>query len=286
VSHARPLVDALAARAAASPFLGTLGCTVDTAEHDRVRLRLAVRPGDVNRNGTLHGGVMASLLATASAFAAGGGDDVPFVAVDQSIVYLAVGRADTVVADGRVLRRGRAIVHAEATVADAEGTALARGFTVLRPGTLPPPGETTPLAGTPPSEPLHEASTSLSPFSARLGVRVALRQAARGVAVLHDGEAVREADGAIAGGALATLLDAASGASAWSVVGFDPRGRAATLAMHLALHAAARDEDVVADSVALPAGDGCHVCVVKLWGRRTRSLVASGSATYRITVGA
>lgn len=275
--------DPLAERVAASPFLRGLGVTVDATGPDRVRLRLAVGPGDVNRNGTLHGGVIATLLATASVFAGEGAETGRLVPVDQSVVYLAVGRTPTVTAEACVLRRGRAVVYAEGTVTDGEGRALARGLTVLHAAPLPSPDGTPSLAGTPPPEPLAEASTSLSPFSARLGVRVALREASRGVAVLHHGEVVRDADGGVAPGALATLLDAASGASAWAVAGFDPRGRAATLAMHLFLHAVARDEDVVAESVALPAGRGCHVCAVKLWGRRSQTLVASGSATYRVT---
>jgi acyl-CoA thioesterase len=270
----------VAARCAASPFLRTLGVVPGDAAPDVVRLVLPVGATDVNRNGTLHGGAMASLLAAAAELAAGGQGDRT-APIDLAIVYLAVGRGGPVTAEGRVLRGGRAFAQAESTVLGPDGTPLARALAVVRRGALP---DAVPVPEAPPRpEPLPDVAAPLSPFSARLGIGVARLAGGEAVARLTDGPAVRRADGAVAAGVLATLMDTVSGAAAWSRAGFDPRGRAATLGMHLVVHGALRGDDVVAEATALPAGSGCFACVTRCWGRRTGALVASGSATYRIT---
>jgi acyl-coenzyme A thioesterase PaaI-like protein len=111
--------------------------------------------------------------------------------------------------------------------------------------------------------------------SARLG-------SGEAVAFLPDQPAIEDADGRIAEGVLATLADCAAGAAAWSVEGFDPRGRAATVSLHLTCDVAPRGEAVVAVARTPWRSAGLFVSTVVLGGRTSRRAVATGAVTYRI----
>lgn len=262
-----------------APYLDVLGLASTRGGDDRGTCTLAFDDRTANRGGTLHGGVTASLALVAAGLAAGP-DATP---VDLALSYLAPGSAADVSADAIVLRRGSELAHVEVTVA-AGGRPVARALSVQRVGpAIHVPATTLPPAAVPP-EPLPPGLGSPSPFSVRLGIVVVRREQAHGVALLPWRDELRDAHGAVHAGALASLVDTAAGAAAWSVVGFEARGRAATVNLHLAVHARARDEDVVGEAHTVAAHDGLFTTAVRLHGRRTRAVVGSGSATYRISV--
>jgi acyl-coenzyme A thioesterase PaaI-like protein len=91
-----------------------------------------------------------------------------------------------------------------------------------------------------------------------------------------------DADGTMHEGALAALVDCAGGAAAWSVDGYDPRGRAATIGMHLCYDRTPRDEDVVVEAVTSWRAAGIFLNTVTLTARTSGRSVATGSVTYRI----
>lgn len=266
-------------RSVSAPYLDVLGLAAMTGGDGRGRCTLAFDARTANRGGTLHGGVTASMALVAAELALGA-DAVP---VDLALAYLAPGSAADVAAEAAVLRRGSELAHVDVTVA-AGGRAVARALAVLRVGpAVHVPPATVPPAAAPP-EPLAPGIGSPSPFSQRLRVVVVRRDAAYGVALLPWSPDLADARGAVHAGALASLVDTAAGAAAWAVVGFDRRGRAATVNMHLTLHAPARDEDVVGEAHAIAAHDGLFTTAVRLFGRRTGAVVGSGSAIYRISL--
>jgi len=129
--------DALAvvrARTEENLYWRYLGVTVDEAKSGWVRLRVEVR--DELRNAPkapVHGGVMSALvdmavggaLATMGAAAAGGVDQAT---LDVNVSFMGAARAgDDVVAEGRILKRGRSIAFGEATITDGGGRLLAAG---------------------------------------------------------------------------------------------------------------------------------------------------------------
>lgn len=267
-----------------APYLDVLGLAAMTGGDGRGRCTLAFDARTANRAGTLHGGVTASLALVAAELALGA-EAVP---VDLALAYLAPGSAADVAADATVLRRGSELAHVDVTVA-AGGRAVARALTVLRVGpAVHVPAATVPAAPVPPEpvppEPLAPGIGSPSPFSQRLGIVVVRRDAAYGVALLPWSPDLADARGTVHAGALASLVDTAAGAAAWAVVGFDRRGRAATVNMHLTLHAPAHGEDVVGEAHAIAAHDGLFTTAVRLFGRRTGAVVGSGSAIYRISL--
>lgn len=128
--------DPLAAvrmRAAENAYWRTLGVIVDDAKAGWVRLRVEVR--DELRNGPgapLHGGVMSALvdmavggaLSTLHEASAGG---VGQSTLDLNVSFLSAAAQGPIVAEGRILRRGRSIAFGEATISDGGGKVCAVG---------------------------------------------------------------------------------------------------------------------------------------------------------------
>ena len=137
-------------RAQRNHYWRHLGVEVDAAGEGWVRLKVPVR--DEMRNGPgapLHGGVFSALvdmavggaLATTSARAEGGVDQTT---LDLNVSFMAAATAGSVLAEGRLLRRGRAIAFGECRITDDAGKLLAVGRATYmivppRPGSLASP---------------------------------------------------------------------------------------------------------------------------------------------------
>jgi uncharacterized protein (TIGR00369 family) len=97
------------------------------------RLALEGRPDTENSRGEIHGGVIASLLdaamgvAVRSAYPAGTGATT----VSLTVNYLEAGRV-SLIATAKVVRAGRSLCSAEATVVDASGRAVAHAIGTMR----------------------------------------------------------------------------------------------------------------------------------------------------------
>lgn len=283
-SRAHPAGDA--------PFLGTLGARVTVDGKTGAQLELPYRDANANRNGTLHGGVVAAIIDVVAAAAADAG--VPpgrganASTIDFTVHYLAPAIREAVTAEATVLRRGRDITFVEVTVASAS-RAIARGLIARRAGgAAPTHGTTTAVPSRPaarfatlPDDAFARRRTG-SPFTQRLGVASA--QIARGhaLSLLPHEDAILTEDGTVHEGAIAALVDCAGGAAAWSIDGFDPEGRAATIGMHVCFDVGTRDEDVVAEAETSWSSDGVYVSSVTVAGRRSGRALAAGTVTYRI----
>jgi acyl-CoA thioesterase len=281
-------VRPIAERLIASPYAVFVGIELDAIEAGRVRLRLPASSETGNRNGSLHGGVTASLLDVAGTVAARSvapelPDDAGTNTIDLAVHYLAPAIDESVVVEGIVTRRGREIVFVEASVTGASGTPIARSVGAIRVGapdqaTPPPTAPPCPIDATTPLEPRRSGSA----FTARLGVLSAHLAPGHAVMVLPARADLVDVDGTLHEGALAALVDCAGGAAAWSVDGYDPRGRAATIGMHLCYDRTPRDEDVVVEARTSWRAAGIFLNTVTLTARASGRPVATGSVTYRI----
>ncbi len=127
------LVERVRARARENLFWRTLGVEVDDAREGWARLRVRVRDEIRNAAGApVHGGVLSALvdmavggaLSTLHESSAGG---VGQSTLDLNVSFLAAGSGDEIVAEGRIIKRGRTIAFGEATITDGAGTLLAIG---------------------------------------------------------------------------------------------------------------------------------------------------------------
>jgi acyl-CoA thioesterase len=127
------LLERLRARARDNLFWRHLGIEVDGAGPGWVRLRVPVRGDLCNAAGApVHGGVYGALVDTAVGGAlstlhddAQGG--VGQTTLDLNVSFLAGTREGAILAEGRVLKRGRSIVFGEARISDEAGRLLAVG---------------------------------------------------------------------------------------------------------------------------------------------------------------
>jgi len=111
------------------------------------RAHLDYTDANANRGGAVHGGAIASLLATVAELAAAASErqsrDVELRTATAAISFLdAVRRGDDVVADARVLRRGRDTVHVVADASRVGGVPVATALfacTVLPSGAFDAP---------------------------------------------------------------------------------------------------------------------------------------------------
>ncbi len=114
------LLERVRARARDNAFWRYLG--VEVAEASEGRVRLLVRARDEIRNAPgapVHGGVFSALVD----MAVGGALSTMH---EAAVSFIGAGTGD-VIADGRILRRGRTIAFGEATITDATGKLLAVG---------------------------------------------------------------------------------------------------------------------------------------------------------------
>ena len=120
-------------RARDNLFWRYLGVVVEEAGEGWVRLRVPVKDSLRNALGApVHGGVLSALvdmavggaLGTTHDNAAGG---VGQTTLDLNVSFLAAAADGDIVAEGRLLRRGRSIAFGEARITDGTGKLVAVG---------------------------------------------------------------------------------------------------------------------------------------------------------------
>jgi uncharacterized protein (TIGR00369 family) len=92
-----------------------------------VRTEMDAGPEHHNPMGTVHGGILCDLAdaAMGTAFAATLGEGESFTTLDLSARYFQAVRAGHLVAEARVVQRGKSVGFVEADVTDAEGRTVA-----------------------------------------------------------------------------------------------------------------------------------------------------------------
>lgn len=112
-----------------APIVETLGMENFGGERGAIHVELVPRPGHYNPLGTVHGGVISTLLDTAAAcsvhstLAVGEG----YTSLDLTVKFLRPVTLDSgrLRAEGRVISRGRRTALAEAQLFDAAGRQVA-----------------------------------------------------------------------------------------------------------------------------------------------------------------
>ncbi|MCQ4325569.1 ABC transporter substrate-binding protein [Stutzerimonas stutzeri] len=112
-----------------NPFLQSQGVELVHWAPGEAEFHMPIEARHLNRQGMLHGGLIATLLDAACGYAglhAGEGEEeLHGVTVMLNIAYLNAARSGTVIARGRVNRQGRSLYFAEASLSSAHGELLA-----------------------------------------------------------------------------------------------------------------------------------------------------------------
>jgi uncharacterized protein (TIGR00369 family) len=113
------------------PYAYLLGIEIVRLERGEATLSLRSRPELMRMAGIMHGGALASLMDSASAFAALTvlGADVHTVTVDLTLHFLRPVTEGLVEAHARVLRAGRRIVTVSIEATNGDGKIVATALT-------------------------------------------------------------------------------------------------------------------------------------------------------------
>jgi uncharacterized protein (TIGR00369 family) len=119
-----------------SPFARKLGVTCDAIEPGRARLRLPFEKDATTIGDVVHGGAIASLVDVAATAACWAHPDIPPGArgttIGLSLNFLQAARGEDLVADARVVQRGKQIVVADVDVRSAGAAAVARALVTYK----------------------------------------------------------------------------------------------------------------------------------------------------------
>lgn len=98
------------------------------AEEGHLTVEYIVRPEMTNPVGTLHGGVIATMLDDVMGMTVMSlGRSHFFASINLHVDYLAAARpGDRLIAQGRIIRAGKNVVNAEGILSDSHGKLIAR----------------------------------------------------------------------------------------------------------------------------------------------------------------
>jgi len=126
-------VDEVRRQVNASPFVSHLPMRLVDFSAGGARIELDVARCHLQPFGLVHGGVLATLIDTATFWAAfaHAPDGAGMVNVDLMLTYLETVAEGLLVAEGRLVRAGRTLSYAEASVHSGDGRLLVRGSSTL-----------------------------------------------------------------------------------------------------------------------------------------------------------
>jgi uncharacterized protein (TIGR00369 family) len=282
-------VEQAQTRFAQVAFAEWLGVTVVEVAPDRAVLVLPFRPEHLNAVGVLNGGASASLLTTAGTLAAWTGvdldADLQLSCVDLSVQYLAAAAEEDVVAEARVLRRGRGLVFLDVALRSRAGKPICQGLLSYQ--TSDYVGQTPRLLA---QHALLPTPTPLMPPSAhRLfhgyvrKLDITLLHQSPGRVRLHMPCTAMHLDerGRLHAGALASIVDIAAVTASWSLVPRREGARGSTIGMQVSYPSGAA-EAVVADAHVQQRSEELLFCTVHVTTAVSGQLVAMGQVSYRL----
>lgn len=116
-----------------SPYPSLIGMRIASLEYDRCRIELDLRRDHLQPFGIVHGGVLATLIDTATFWAAflRLPEDSGLVNVDLKLNYLKAAVSGRLRAEGECLRAGRQISYTVASVYDEADQLVAHGTSTV-----------------------------------------------------------------------------------------------------------------------------------------------------------
>ena len=122
-------------RARPEPFFTLLGLHIEEVRPDFCRMQLPFRSALRTAGEVVHGGAIASLIDSAGVVAVW--SNVPSeitrgATASMTVNYLAAAEGIDLIAEARIVRRGRSVVFVEVDVLSPDGEAVAKGTLVYK----------------------------------------------------------------------------------------------------------------------------------------------------------
>jgi uncharacterized protein (TIGR00369 family) len=282
-------VEQAKARFARVTFADFLGVNIVDIAPERAVLALPYCQDHLNAGGVLSGGASASLLTLAGTLAAWTGVDLdtePHLGcVDLSIQYLASVRQEDIVAEARVLRRGRDLFFLDVAIQNPAAEPICQGLMTYR-----APDYT---GHTPRLRAQHEllaAPVSMTPpdnlsifrgYVRKLDIVPLHRSPGRmrlhmPCTAMHVDECRQ-----IHAGALAAMVDIAAVSATWSLIPQRQGCRGSTIGMQVC-YASTTTEPVIADAHVQQRSEELFFSTVHVTAATSGQLVAMAQVSYRL----
>jgi uncharacterized protein (TIGR00369 family) len=116
------------------PFVSHLKILTETLGEGTARLSLPIEPYLTNSIGTVHGGVILSLLDVALCTAARTlhPDSLGVITIDLSTSFIGGGSGLRLLAEARVLKNGRSMIFVEGEAKNEDGSLVAKAIATVR----------------------------------------------------------------------------------------------------------------------------------------------------------
>jgi uncharacterized protein (TIGR00369 family) len=116
------------------PFVSHLKILTETLGEGSARLSLPIEPQLTNSIGTVHGGVIMSLLDVALCTAARTlhPDSLGVITIDMSTSFIGGGSGARLLAEARVLKNGRNMIFVEGEAKNEDGSLVAKAMATVR----------------------------------------------------------------------------------------------------------------------------------------------------------
>ena len=116
------------------PFVSHLKILTETLGEGSARLSLPIEPHLTNSIGTVHGGVIMSLLDVALCTAARTlhPDSLGVITIDMSASFIGGGSGPRLLAEARVLKNGRSMIFVEGEAKNEDGSLVAKAIGTVR----------------------------------------------------------------------------------------------------------------------------------------------------------
>src|SRR5438067_13118331 len=116
------------------PFLSHLTILTETLDKGTARLSLPVEPHLTNSLGTVHGGVIMSLLDVALCTAARTlhPESLGVITINMSTSFIGGGSGARLLAEARVLKNGRSMIFVDGEAKNEDGSLVAKAIATVR----------------------------------------------------------------------------------------------------------------------------------------------------------
>ena len=271
-----------------SPYGAALGVCASSISENAATLALPYRDANANPGRALHGGCAASLGVIGGQVvtrAALGDEARDFHTCGLQVNYLAAAIGEDVVAEARLLRRGKAMCFVEVDVATSAGKSIAHVTSMVR-GTFGADGAERHRArgddGAADPGPMGPHVGQL-PFARERGLHVEHMTGGTSRITMPNGEKNADEDGGVHEGAVLALFDTTGAMAAWAETGPGPY-KASTPALQAQFLAPPPPEDLVGYGRMVHRDGDILWADVEVAGAVDGRVVARGTVIYRIVV--
>ena len=269
-----------------APYSRCLGVVFEDVDESRARLLLPYQDSNSNPGKALHGGCAASLGmigGQAVAHVALGEPSGPWHTAQMQVSYLAAAIDEDVVAEARLLRRGKELCFVAVDVTTREGKPVASITTTVRGRFSAEPAQTATSAGD------HgEADPGVMgphigkvPFIGNRGIVVEHMTGGTSRLVMPLQENNTDLSGGVHEGAVLALLDTTGAMASWAESG-PGRYKASTTSMQLQILGPPPKADLVAYGRCMQRDGAIFWSDVEVATASDGRLVARGTVLYRI----